>query len=191
MNFSAVMDFTSLTELMRHYADVDEIVFKSHCEMEESAIAEICHEGRRLAHQLKSHKGSKSAEEIALEYGCKIIRDAWQVAEGRIIFFAECSLHKNESGAMIRVNTEATQKLAGLRELWANESERSWFTEKKIGEVVIAHELFHLIKQQPPSTAVELTAHAFARAFTSLPFSPLLYNVLLMRLATGRKTLTL
>lgn len=191
MKFTSTQDFTSLTDLFRLYGDADEIVFKSHSELGEAEIAEACHEGRWLANRLRLRNGSKSAEEIAASYGCKIVREAWQVAEGKIVFLGECLLHNKDGGAVIRVNTEATGALAELMSQWVDEAERQWFTEAKITEVVIAHELFHLVEQRQYSMIAELAAHAFARAMTALPFSPLLYNALLVRLATGKRTLTI
>lgn len=186
MKFTATQDFTSLAELMRFYSDADEIVFKSHCQLDESEIVELCHRARHLANRMRLRHGSQSAEEIAAGFGCKILREAWQVAEGKIIYLAECSSLPRADGARIRVNTEAVTSLAGLMAQWANDEERELFTEAKIIETAIAHELFHLVEQRPPSTAVELEAHAFARAFTAHPFSPLLYSTLLARLAKER-----
>ncbi len=191
MKFSAIQDFTSLTDLLRDYGDADEIVFKSHCELDESEIAEACREGRRQAHHLRLHNGMKTAEEMAAVYGCEIVNDAWQVAEGKLVFFAECLLQPSKSGAVIRVNTETVKSLANLMTNWADESSRRWFSETTINEVVIAHELYHLTERRPTATAVELAAHAFARAFTALPFSPLLYDALLVGMRTGKRTLNL
>ena len=55
----------------------------------------------------------------------------------------------------------------------------SWFTESRIAEAVIAHELYHLITQQPSAPVVETAAHAFAEELLGLPFSPKLYETLL------------
>lgn len=191
MRFTAAQDFTSLAEMLRLYGDGDEIVFKSQSRLGEAEIAEACHEGRWLANRLRLRNGSKTPEEIAAGYGCRIVREAWQVAEGKIIFLGECLLRQKEGGAIIRVNTDATKSLEELMMQWADESERQWFSEAKISEVVIAHELFHLIRQEPATIAVELAAHAFARAMAGLPFSPMLYNELLSRLATGTVTFKL
>jgi hypothetical protein len=187
MRFTATQDLTSLTELLRFYSDVDEIVFKNHCRLDESEIAEACHDARRLAHRLKVHHGEKNAEKIAVSLGCVITREAWEVADNKIIYLAECSLQTKTCGATIKINAHATKLLADFQKLWTRESEQEFFTEAKISDVAIAHELFHLIEQRPPSTLVELEAHAFARAFTHLPFSPLLYNTLLQRLAKGKR----
>lgn len=187
MKLTATQDFISLTELLRFYSDADEIVFKNHCRLDESEIVEACHDARRLAHRIQSHHGEKSAEKIALSLGCAIRCEAWEVAGNNVIYLAECSLQTKTSGAAIRINTHATKLLADFLKSWANEQERKFFTDAKISEVVIAHELFHLVEQRPPSTLLELEAHAFARAFTQLPFSPLLYSTLLRQLAKGKK----
>ncbi len=193
MRFTATQDFTSLADMLRLYGDADEIVFKSQFKLDEAEIAEACHEGRWLANRLRLRHGAKSVEEIAAGYGCKIVREAWQVAEGKVVFLGECLLRQKTSGeslgrTLIRVNTDATTSLAELMSQWADESERQWFSEVKISEVVVAHELFHLLKQEPASMPIELAAHAFARAMTGLPFSPILYNELLIRLAIGKIT---
>lgn len=191
MRFIATQDFTSLADMLRLYGDIDEIVFKSQVRLDEAEIAEACREGRWLANRLRLRNGSKTPEEIVAGYGCRIVREPWQVAEGKLVFLGECLLHSNEGGAAIRVNTEATKALEELMTQWANETERHWFSAAKISEVVIAHELFHLVRQEPPSTTVELAAHAFARAMTELPFSSMLYNELLIRLTIGKVTFKL
>ena len=196
MKFVAVQNFTSLAELLRFYSDADEIVFNSpiglsNPRLDETEIAEACHEGRWLANRLRLRQGERPVEEIAASYSCRIVREAYQVVENKLVYLGECLLHSTEGGAVIRVNTDTIRLLAETLSQWANETEQQWFSEEKIGEVVIAHELFHLIEQREHSIAVELAAHAFARALTGLPFSPLLYNALVMRLMTGKKTLTI
>lgn len=187
MKFIPPQEFTSLTEMLRFYSDADEIVFKSHCRLDESEIAEACHNARRLAHRLQVHHGEKSAEKIAISLGINVLREAWEIAENKVLYLGECFQQTKGGGAAIRINTGATKLLADFQKLWTAESEQEFFTEAKISEVVIAHELFHLVEQRAPSTLVELEAHAFARAFAQLPFSPLLYNTLLHQLAKGKR----
>ncbi len=182
MKFITAQNFTSLAELMRFYSDSDEIVFKSHSDLDEQGIAEICRHARRLVHHLTLRHGNKRAAEIAEFYGITVIREGWQTAEWRIAYLAECSLHP----AKISLNAFVIKSLAGLMPQWANENELKWFTETQISEVATAHELCHLIEPRLKSSVAELTAHAFTRAFTSLPFSPLLYDVLLRRLLRGK-----
>ena len=191
MKFRAAQDFTSLNELLRLYGDADEIVFKNHCRLDEAEIAEACHQARLLAHRLRSHHGTRSAEEIAVYLGCRLIREAWpeagQVAEGKIVYLAECWFPPRKQETTIRVNADAVTALAKLMEQWAGEAEQQWFTEAKISDVAIAHELFHVIERRSSSPRVELEAHVFARTLARLPFSPLLYQALLTRSLTGKK----
>ncbi len=187
MTFTVAQDFTSLNELLRLYGDADEIIFKKHCRLDESEIAEACHHARLSAHRLRSHHGEQSAEVIATDLGCRILRESWQVAEGKVIYLAECWFPPQHDETTIRVNTDAVTSLAELMEQWAGETEQAWFTEAKISEVAVAHELFHVIERRPSSPRAELEAHAFARALTQLPFSPLLYQILLARSVAGKK----
>lgn len=187
MKFTAVQDFTSLTELLRFYSDADEIVFKGHCRFDEAAIAEACHCARQLAHRLQTRFAKCGAEEIAISLGCKILRDGWQVGEGSVVYMAECLFPPKTGEATIRINIDAVRSLAELMSQWAGEVEREWFTQAKISEVAVAHELFHIIERRSSSPMAEMEAHAFARALTGLPFSPLLYHRLLARLAARTK----
>jgi hypothetical protein len=187
MKFTTPQDFTSLAELLRLYGDADEIVFKSHCRLDVTEIAEICREARLLAHRLRLRHPAGRAEEIAASLGCRIRHEAWQMADGRMIYLAEGSFPPKAEEATIRVNTDAVTSLSELMWQWADEAERGWFTEAMISEVAVAHELFHIIERRPSSPLAEVAAHAFARALTQLPFSPLLYQALLARLATGKR----
>lgn len=187
MKFTTPQDFTSLAELLRLYGDADEIVFKSHCRVDVAEIAEICREARLLAHRLRLRHLSASAAEIAASLGCRVLHEAWQAPEGKMIYLAECSLPPKANEATIRVNSDAVTSLSELMRQWADEAEREWFAETKIAEVAVAHELFHIIERRPSSPLAEMEAHAFARALTRLPFSPLLYQALLARLATGKR----
>ena len=46
-------------------------------------------------------------------------------------------------------------------------------------ELVIAHELYHLITRRPSSPVVELEAHVFARALTGWLYSPIIIEQIL------------
>jgi hypothetical protein len=182
MIFTAAQNFTSLAELMRFYGDADEIVFKSHCDLDEQEIAGLCRDARRLVHQCRLRHGAKRMVEIARLYGIMVSRDDWRAAEGNMTCLAE---HGGRP-PKINLNMDAIRSLAGLMQNWANESEGVWFTEALVTEVAIACEFYRLIESRTSSPAAELAAHAFARAYNSIPFSPLLYQVLLMRLVKGK-----
>lgn len=182
MKFTAAQSFTSLADLLRFYSDADEIIYKNHCELVGHEIASLCHDARRSAARLQAHHEGESAAAIAHSYGITVVPDSWQVADGKLVYLAECTLQPPQ----IKVNIEAIAALAALMAQWADEQQRQWFTEAMLAEVATAHELFHLLETRAPKPTAELAAHCFARAFTHLPFSPLLYNVLLRRLAQGK-----
>lgn len=186
MNFTAAQDFTSLTELLRRYADADEILYKSHCEWEEPVIAELCRNVRRSAQHIRAQWGERTPAALAEAYGIAVVHDRWQVADGKVIYLAECT----QRPAQIRLNLTAIDALANLMPHWAEEQMRCWFTSDCLADVAIAHELYHLFERRPVTQREELAAHAFARALTALPFSPLLYQVLLQRLAKGERTIS-
>ncbi len=58
-----------------------------------------------------------------------------------------------------------------------------WFTREQIIEVILAHELFHLLMPAPSvwakHSANEEAAHAFAQSWTGLPFHPTRYEQIL------------
>jgi hypothetical protein len=97
---------------------------------------------------------------------------------GRVIYLAEASLQPPR----IIVNTTAIAKLAECAAQVPAE-QRPWFTARVITEVVIAHELYHILAQQASSQAVESRAHEFAQTLTGLPFSPHIYEAALKQAA--------
>ena len=181
MKFNTPINFTLLTDLLKSYGDVDEIVFKSHSSLDEHRIAEICRESGRLSGHLQLHHPGRNAIEIAAQLGISVQKDTWEIAGGKVIYFGECS----HNPSVIRLNAGIIRQLSELMNQWAGESERQWFSEDKILDVAAAHELYHLIEHHVHGPAAELGAHSFARQFTGLPFSPLLYHVLLSHLSKG------
>jgi hypothetical protein len=100
-----------------------------------------------------------------------------------VIYLAEASLRP----ARITVNTTAIANLAEAAGQ-APAEYRNWFTEAAITEVVIAHELYHILTAQPSSKPAESRAHEFAQALTGLPFSPHVYEAVLKQTAGCRIT---
>lgn len=124
-----------------------------------------------------------SPSQLAEACGIAIIYETLPLAFGRVIYLAEASLQP----ACITVNTTAIAHLSAA--VWqAPAEQRSWFTETTITEVAIAHELYHILAQQPSSPMVEVAAHQFAQALTGLPFSPHVYEAVLRRTAGCRTT---
>jgi hypothetical protein len=132
----------------------------------------IAHE---LADRLRLAYGCVSSRELARIHGVDIAYESWQVADGRIIYFGECSI----SPPRIIVNVGAIELLARMAFNRFPENERRWFTQTAIAEVVIAHELYHILTRQTSDLTVESLAHEFARRITGAPFSPAQYEVIL------------
>ncbi len=128
-------------------------------------------------HLLISPSQLAAACEIPIKY------ETLPLAFGRVIYLAEASLQP----PCITVNTTAIATLVEASAL-APAEHRDWFTETAITEVVIAHELYHLLMQQPSSNPTEVSAHKFAQALTGLPFSPHVFEALLKQAAACRIT---
>jgi hypothetical protein len=180
---AAPLDITSLTELLCLYRDADEMIFMRYCQLDEQEIADLCWEARHLAHHLRRHYGARSAVEIACAFGVEVERAQWQVAEGRGHCFAECRLRPPKITLNLAAISQLASRFAAVSQRlsdWPSEDERAWFAESRIIEAITAHELYGIFQQRPSPPAAELAAYAFAREFTGLPFSPLLYGALLM-----------
>lgn len=134
-------------------------------------------DARLLVHRLRQLHGDVSARELARIYGIEISRDSWRVADGRLIYFAECSFDPPK----ITLNAEAIELAARLAADCLAEDERRWFTSSQIAEAVMAHELYHVLARQSSSPEVESAANEFARIFTGAPFSPSRYEMVLRR----------
>lgn len=121
--------------------------------------------------------------QLAAACGIPIKYETLPLAFGRVIYLAEASLRPPS----ITVNTTAIATLVEAA-AQAPVEHRDWFTKAAITEVVIAHELYHILTQQPSSKPTEFSAHEFAQALTGLPFSPHLYEALLKQAAACRIT---
>ncbi len=124
-----------------------------------------------------------SSTQIAEACGITISYETLPLAFGRVIYLAEASLQPSR----ITVNTTAIAKLAEFA-AEAPADWRSWFTARVITEVVIAHELYHILAQQASSRVAETMAHEFAQTITGLPFSPHVYEAVLKQAARCRNT---
>jgi hypothetical protein len=129
-----------------------------------------------LFKQLRQRHGALSAQALAAVCGIEIQHASWQVAAGRVVFFAECTRHP----LRITLNDAAIKRLTAHV---AVPSDQPWFTRQAITEVIVAHELFHLLTPPPSgwdsSTEQENQAHAFAQRWTGLPFHPTRYEQIL------------
>jgi hypothetical protein len=112
--------------------------------------------------------------QFAAACGIPIKYETLPLAFGRVIYLAEASLQPPQ----ITVNTTAIAALVKAAAQMPT-AQQDWFTERAITEVIIAHELYHILAQEPSSQAAELQAHEFARRFTGLPFSPCVFEAIL------------
>jgi hypothetical protein len=142
----------------------------------------LCAEARRQA----SAEQGASATLVAGRYGVAIEEDRWKTADGRIGYLAECSMKRRR----ITLNRELIdlveergdfifkppRQQAG-QDLGQNLGQLAGTVT--CAELVIAHELYHLITRRPSSPVVELEAHVFARALTGWLYSPIIIEHIL------------
>jgi hypothetical protein len=114
-----------------------------------------------------------SVRDLTRRLGVSIAHAAWQVADGRVVFFAECTRRPLQ----ITLNDSVIERLAALP---VAPHEQHWFTRAQITEVILAHELFHLLEPARATHAAnEAAAHEFAQRLTGLPFHPTRYEKML------------
>ncbi|MFN0119501.1 MAG: hypothetical protein ACKV2V_03255 [Blastocatellia bacterium] len=112
--------------------------------------------------------------QFAAAIGARIIPDEWQTAGGRVVYLGECRTDTRE----IRLNTWAIRHVAAAARQAFAPAEQEWAGEQRITEVVLAHELFHILHGGAGPRA-ENAAHAFVAAWLRMPFSPARYQLLL------------
>ena len=133
-----------------------------------------------LVTDLRKRYGTISTHELAARLNVTIHHAAWQVAAGRVIQFAECTRQPMQ----ITLNDAAIARLTvGQVSNLPYSQHTDWFTREQITEVILAHELFHLLTPAPSVWAkhadTESAAHAFAQSWTGLPFHPTRYEQIL------------
>jgi hypothetical protein len=121
---------------------------------------------QELVASLRQQHGAVTAHELAGRLGVEIRHAAWHVAQ-----FAECSRHPKQ----ITINDWAVDRLTV--------GQVNNLPHNQIIEVIIAHELFHLLTPAPSVWAkhadTENAAHEFAQRWTGLPFHPTEYEKIL------------
>ena len=129
-----------------------------------------------MVKDLRRQFGDVTACELAKRSGIAIHHASWQVAANQVVQFAECT----RQPLQITLNDAAIEHLVTAS---VAEFERRWFTREQITEVILAHELFHLLTPAPSVWAKhsvnEEAAHAFAQSWTGLPFHPTRYEQIL------------
>ena len=144
--------------------------------------AEEREKGRKGAVETKPFRAANafpfSPSQFAATCGIAIRYETLPRAFGRVVYLAEASLQPPR----ITVNTTALAQLADcatqVPDTW-----RPWFSLAALTEVVVAHELYHILMQQASRPSVEDAAHEFAQRFTGVPFSPRVYEVFLQQAA--------
>jgi hypothetical protein len=156
---------------MLFYMQPDELVFRRHAAIDAVAIKALCCRARGTADRLSKCFRTRSASRIAEQLGIGVSREGWVTAEGRIFYLGECTLFPPQ----INLNILGVRRLAkALFDVQYNGS--GWQSEECLQEVIVAHELHHIVEPRYSRLEAELAAHAFARELLAMPFSPLLFH---------------
>jgi hypothetical protein len=114
-----------------------------------------------LAAELRRRYGPVSAFELARLHGVEVVSDRWQAAAGHLVYYGECT----------REPLRIVLNEAALAQVALGDIPCEW-----VRELVIAHELGHLLLPRPSvfasHTIIETAAHAFARAWTKSAAQP-------------------
>lgn len=128
--------------------------------------AALLEAARDLARRLRARHGAQPVRRLARLCGIEVLRQRWQVAGGRVLYFAECT----RQPPRIVLNEAALENCQPD-------------AAAQLSEIIIAHELGHLLLPQPAAwdsrSKYEEAAHAFAQELTGLPFHPTSYAQLL------------
>lgn len=115
----------------------------------------------RRARALQQEFGPVSTLTLAERLGIPIKFDRWEVAHGRLLYFAECT----RTPRQIVVNQAALDCVA------VDDASRAGLLE-----LIVAHELGHLLLPRPSvwasAKATEAAAHAFAQVLTGSATPP-------------------
>jgi hypothetical protein len=153
------------------YMQPDELVFRRHAAIDAAAIKALCCRARGTADRLYKCYRTRSAFKIARRLGVGVSRAGWVTAEGRIFYLGECTLFPPQISLNILGVRRLAKALCGVQCKGAG-----WQSEECLEEVIVAHELYHIVEQRHSRPEAELAAHAFARELLAMPFSPLLFH---------------
>ena len=120
---------------------------------------------------------SLSPSQLAAACAIPVNYERLPLTFGRAVYLAEAFLQPPG----ITVNLTAIEKITACATEIPDEY-RVWFTETALSEIIIAHELYHILAQQPSSRLAEIHAHDFAQALTGLPFAPKVYEEILRQI---------
>ena len=120
---------------------------------------------------------SLSPSQLAVACAIPVNYERLPLAFGRVVYLAEACLQPPG----ITVNLAAIEKITACAAEIPDEY-RVWFTEAALSEIIIAHELYHILAQQPSSRVAEIHAHDFAQVLTGVPFAPDVYEEILRQI---------
>ena len=150
------------------------------------ALAVGCQIARRLAEKLREEARGASLRRLAESLGIAVVEERWGIVAGRFFQWGECTGRAKR----IVLNRWAVEEVTAGIVRWGQPRELAALVAERLPGLILAHELHHCLyadveEPLPSPLARELVAHSFARTFCESPYSPLLYDRLVI-LATGK-----
>jgi hypothetical protein len=156
----------SRTEVVNCFSSPEELLHTADADDGRLRVAAACAQGRCVADQ---YRGS-SVSQLAASLRVKVTLDSWTAYPGGVLYFAE----SDTCARTVVVNCWPLRRIALFLEEFTDLGR--WRREERIQEVVLAHEMYHLVTGRLTRRATEIEAHAFARSLLDLPFSPTLFE---------------
>jgi hypothetical protein len=179
-----------LTELVEGYVLPEErLAVKIGLPLGEGdALAVGCQAARQLAEKLQSKVAGRCPHRLAETLGIEVIEQRWGIVAGRFFQWGECTRRPDR----IVLNQWAIEQVTRGITHWGQPCQLAERVAGRLPDLILAHELHHWLLADAGGLralplARELAAHSFARTFCEAPFSPLLYDRLVI-LATERGT---
>ncbi len=150
------------------------------------ALAIECQAARRLASRLRRGPLEGRPRRLAEALGILVAEERWGIVAGRFFQWGECTGRARR----LVLNQWAVEEATAGMIRWGRPREIARRVAERLPDLILAHELHHCLladaEESPASPlARELAAHSFARALCESPYSPLLYDQLVLQ-ATGK-----
>lgn len=178
----------SLTDLVEDYALPEErLAVKMGLAVGDlNALASGCQAARHLAEKLREEVRGASPRRLAESLGIAVVEERWGIVAGRFFQWGECTGRAKR----IVLNCWAVEQVTAGIVRWGRPRELAALVAERLPGLILAHELHHCLyadveEPLPSPLARELVAHSFARTFCESPYSPLLYDRLVI-LTTGK-----
>lgn len=151
-----------------------------------NALAIGCQAARHFAEQLREEARGANPRCLAESLGIAVVEERWGIVAGRFFQWGECTGRAKR----IVLNRWAVEQVTAGIARWGRPRELAALVVERLPGLILAHELHHCLltdAEAPPASplARELAAHSFARAFCESPYSPLLYDRLIIS-TTGK-----